>query len=54
MVTSVISLAIFALILWFIYFLVGKFIEGVLLQIVGIIFGLVFLVKALHVLGISI
>jgi len=53
MVTSLITLLILALVLWLIYFVVGKFISDTPLQIIGIILGLVFLVKALAAFGIS-
>jgi predicted membrane chloride channel (bestrophin family) len=54
MITSLISLLILALVLWLIFFIVGKFIDGTPLQIVGIILGLVFLVKALAAFGVGI
>lgn len=53
MIASLITLLIFALVLWLIYFVVGKFISDTPLQIIGIILGLVFLIKALSVFGIS-
>jgi hypothetical protein len=48
MITSLISLLIAALVLYLIYYLVGMFIKGQPLKIIGIILGLVFLVYALR------
>ena len=48
MITSLISLLIAALVLYLIYYLVGMFIKGQALNIIGIILGLVFLVYALR------
>lgn len=53
MITSLITLALFALFLWVIYFLIGKFVTGTPLSIIGLILGLVFLLKALPMLGVS-
>jgi len=48
MVSSLISLLIAGLVLYVIYYIVGMFIKGQLLQIIGIILGLLFLVDALR------
>lgn len=51
MIQTLIVLLILALVLYLIYFVVGKFIQGTPLQIIGIILGLVFLLYALQQLG---
>lgn len=48
MLTTLISLLIVGLVLWVIYFIVGKFVGGTVYQIVGIILALVFLLYALN------
>ncbi len=53
MLTALISILILALVLWVVYFLVGKFLTGTPLQIVGIILGLVLLLFALKRLGLG-
>jgi uncharacterized membrane protein len=53
MLTSLISLLIVALVLWIIYFIVGKFIQGTPLQIVGIILGLILLLYGLRIFGVA-
>lgn len=52
MITTLISLLIAGLILYVIYYVVGMFIKGQPLKIIGIILGLVFLLYALRVLNI--
>ncbi len=52
MITALIYLLIAALVLWIVYFLVGKFIQGTPLQIVGIILGLILLLYALNLFGV--
>ncbi len=52
MITALIYLLIAALVLWLIYFLVGKFITGTPLQIIGIILGLILLLYALNLFGV--
>ncbi len=52
MIPALIYLLIAALVLWLIYFLVGKFITGVPLQIIGIILGLILLLYALNLFGV--
>jgi hypothetical protein len=52
MINSLIILLILALVLYLCYFVVGKFIQGTPLQIIGIILGLVWLLYALQTLGI--
>jgi hypothetical protein len=47
MLTSLITLLIVGLVLLVIYMVVGWFIQGRILQIIGIILGLVFLIYAL-------
>ncbi len=47
MITTLITLLVVALVLWIIYFVVGKFVDGTPLQIIGIILALVFLLYAL-------
>ncbi len=53
MITALITVLIAALVLWVIYFLVGKFITGLPLQIIGIILGLILLLFALKEFGFS-
>ena len=48
MITILISLLITALILYVIYYVVGMFIKGQPLKIIGIILGLIFLFLALR------
>ena len=48
MITTLISLLIAGLVLYVIYYVVGMFIKGQLLNIIGIILGLVFLLYALR------
>ncbi|MFZ0710302.1 MAG: hypothetical protein WAM53_09710 [Terrimicrobiaceae bacterium] len=52
MITTLISLLIAGLVLYVIYFVVGMFIKGQLLNIIGIILGLVFLLYALRMFNI--
>lgn len=52
MITTLISLLIAGLILYVIYYVVGMFIKGQPLKIIGIILGLVFLLYALRVFNI--
>jgi hypothetical protein len=49
MITALITLLITGLILYLIYYVVGMFIKGQPLKIIGIILGLVFLLDALRV-----
>lgn len=53
MIASLITLLIVALVLWVIYFLVGKFMDGTPLQIVGIILGLVLLMYGLRLFHVA-
>jgi hypothetical protein len=48
MITALISLLIAGLVLYLIYYVVGLFIKGQPLKIIGIILGLVFLLYALR------
>ena len=48
MLTTLISLLVAGLVLYVIFFIVGKFITGQALNIIGLILGLVFLVYALR------
>lgn len=48
MITTLISLLIAGLVLYVIYYIVGMFIKGQPLKIIGIILGLVFLLYALR------
>lgn len=48
MITTLITLLIAGLILYLIYYVVGKFIQGQPLKIIGIILGLIFLLYALR------
>lgn len=48
MITTLISLLIAGLILYVIYYIVGMFIKGQPLKIIGIILGLIFLLYALR------
>jgi hypothetical protein len=48
MITSLITLLIAGLVLYVIYYVVGMFIKGQPLKIIGIILGLVFLLYALR------
>lgn len=54
MISALITLLIFALILAVVYYVVGIFIQGTPLTIIGIILGLVLLLKALSVFHVSI
>ena len=48
MITTLISLLVTGLVLYLIYYIVGMFIKGQPLKIIGIILGLIFLVYALR------
>lgn len=48
MITTLISLLVAGLVLYLIYYIVGMFIKGQPLKIIGIILGLVFLLYALR------
>lgn len=52
MIESLIAILIVALVLWLIYFLLGKFVQGTPHQIVGIILALILLGYALNRLGV--
>jgi hypothetical protein len=52
MITTIIYLLIVGLVLWLVYFVVGKFMSGTPYQIIGIILALIFLLYALNALGI--
>jgi hypothetical protein len=52
MINTLIILLVLALVLYLCYFVVGKFIQGTPLQIIGIILGLIWLLYALNSLGI--
>lgn len=52
MISSLITLLIAGLVLYVIYYVVGMFIKGQLLNIIGIILGLVFLLYALRAFGV--
>ena len=54
MITSLVTLLVFALVMYLIYFIVGKFIGGTPLQIIGIVLGLILLVKGLTLFGVNI
>jgi hypothetical protein len=51
MIQSLIILLILALVLYLIWFIVGKFITGTPHQIIGIILGLILLLYALRLFG---
>lgn len=51
-ITALITLLIAGLILYVIYFITGKFVQGTALQIIGIILALVFLLYALRLFAI--
>lgn len=54
MITTLISLLIAGLVLYVIYYVVGMFIKGQMLNIIGIILGLVFLLyvlRAFHIVA---
>lgn len=53
MIDSLLVIAVTALVLWLVYFLVGKFMSGTPLQIVGIILGLILLLTALRELNLG-
>ena len=53
MITTLITLLIAGLVLYVIYYIVGMFIKGQPLKIIGIILGLVFLLYALRAFGIA-
>lgn len=52
MITTLITLLIAGLILYVIYYIVGMFIKGQPLKIIGIILGLIFLLYALRLFNI--
>ena len=52
MITTLISLLIGGLVLYVIYYVVGMFIKGQLLNIIGIVLGLLFLLYALRAFNI--
>jgi hypothetical protein len=52
MITTVISLLIAGLVLYVIYYVVGMFIKGQLLNIIGLVLGLLFLLYALRAFNI--
>jgi hypothetical protein len=51
MIENLILVLLIGLVLWLIFFVVGKFIQGTLLQIIGIVLGLIFLLTALKQMG---
>jgi hypothetical protein len=51
MITTLITLLIIGLVLYLIFWVAGKFIQGVPLQIIGIVLGLVWLLYALRALN---
>ncbi len=51
MISTLLTLLIIGLILWVIYFIVGKFIGGTPHQIIGAVLAIIFLVYALQRLG---
>jgi len=53
MITTLITLLIVALLLVVIYYVVGMFISGRPLQIIGIILGLLFLIYALRLFNVA-
>jgi len=52
MINTLISLVIAGLVLYVIYYVVGMFIKGQLLNIIGIVLGLLFLLYALRAFNI--
>lgn len=52
MITTIISLLIAGLVLYIIYYVVGMFIKGRPLSIIGLVLGLIFLLYALRTLGV--
>jgi hypothetical protein len=52
MITTLISLLIAGLVLYVIYYVVGMFIKGQLLNIIGLVLGLLFLLYALRAFNI--
>ena len=52
MITTLISLLITALVLYLIFYVVGMFIKGQPLKIIGLILGLLFLLYALRALNV--
>ena len=52
MITTLISLLVAGLVLYVIYYVVGMFIKGQLLNIIGIVLGLLFLLYALRAFNI--
>ena len=53
MITTLITLLIAGLVLYVIYYIVGMFIKGQPLKLIGIILGLVFLLYALRAFNIA-
>ena len=51
MLTAVIAILVLALILWLVFYFVSKFVTGVPLQIVGILFAVLLVAYALKALG---
>lgn len=52
MISSLVTLLIAGLVLYVIYYVVGMFIKGQLLSIIGVILGLIFLLYALRSFGV--
>lgn len=52
MITTLLTLLIAGLVLYVIYYVAGMFIKGQMLNIIGIILGLIFLLYALRAFGV--
>lgn len=52
MITALITLLILALVLFIIYTVLGRFVQGTALMIIGLIFALIILLYALKLFGI--
>jgi hypothetical protein len=53
MIAALVTLLIVALVLYIVYFVVGMFIQGMPLQIIGIILGLLLLLYALKLFNVA-
>ena len=53
MITALITFLIFALVIYLVYYVAGLFFSGLPLQIVGIILGLIVLLKGLGIFGVA-
>jgi len=53
MLKTLLNLLVIGLVLFLVYFIVGLFIQGTILMIVGAILAIIFIIKAVEMLGIN-